>query len=268
MGMSTDIDGLKLIRVADEPIVISGPPDRLQAMLIIENSNAERITLKSMPVDAPDLYDTDGDELEQAHIFGRIDAKHQAKVMVEFPIDSSTAAGSYQVFLRIGDENIPATIVVNEQYELDVEPDTVTLHAASQLTFEQDFTVTNTGNVTLQLGQPLIVPVEGDGGLQYALRTALQKTGEQLKVNKGEARINDVLRTLADQFPGPAHFSWQTTSLEPGESKLLRGHLQLPDNLQANHHYSVMVELYSSAMNFDVFTLQPTDTSQQPPVIK
>jgi len=128
--------------------------------------------------------------------------------------------------------------------------------------------ITNTGNVALQLGQPLIVPVEGDGGLQYALRTALLKTGEQLKVNKGEARVNDVLSTLAHQFPGPAQFSWQATTLEPGESKLIRGYLQLPDNLQANHHYSVMVELYSSAMNFDVFTLQPTDSTQPTPIIK
>jgi hypothetical protein len=269
MGVSTDKDGLSL---ADKevPIIIRGAPDRLQGTVVIQNNNDQRITLKSMPVEASDLKGVHGTALDEVHVFGRINPKTQAKVRVEFPIDPATAAGTYQINLRIGSETFPATIMIDEQYELEVEPDTLTLHAAESLEFEHIFTVTNTGNVPVHLGQSLVVPVTGDGGLEYAISSAFILAAKKLKSSKRETGLNDFLAAVGGQFPGPASFHFQEATLNPGESRTLRGALQLPNNLQANHHYSVSVDLYSSAINFDVFTL-PTASGNdhsKPPVIK
>jgi hypothetical protein len=264
MGKSTNIAGLKLIHDHEKPIFIRGTPDRLQATLQMKNDSESKMTLKSMPIQASKLRSESREPLNEVRVFGRLYPHQQGKVQIEFPIDPTTPPGTYEGTVQVGEQIQAAQIDIDEYFELDVEPDTVTLHIDKTLKFERDFVFTNLGNVAITLGNKFTVPLKTGGGLEYLLQMGLREvcTGKKHKQydplhdRKGSRKpeLSELLCSIADLTAAPARISWENVNLESGETRVVKGSIELPGNMQPNHRYVAELELYSASIILDIYT--------------
>ena len=252
MASKTEAADLKLVRASEAPVRIHGEAGRLHGTLNLRNQGSDRLTLRSIPIQAARLRDRDAAELSTLRAHGRLSPQEQAQVRIDYEIDPATPPGIYEATLMIGGEAQAAEITIAENPELEIEPDTVTLSLAAEPQLTRDFSVTNIGNVELQLGGKFVVPVKSD----CMLETALQRGIAALTAKRAdkELQLSDVLQAVGAQLAGPMTLSWSATTIKPGESKVLAMTIELPDNLQPHAYYYADVELYSSGLRVDIYT--------------
>jgi len=243
---------LKLVRNDKAPVQIHGEQGRLYGTLNLENQSANRLTLRSIPIQAAKLKDKDDAALSALRVHGRLSPKEKGLVRIDYEIDPTTPPGVYAAKLMIGGEELAAEIIIAEIVELDLEPDTITLNLAAQPQLSRELSVTNIGNVDIQLGDRVVVPVKSDCMLETALQRGI--AGLTAKRSTKEIQLRDVLQAIGDQLAGPMTLSWAATTIKPGESKVLNATIELPDNLQPHGYYYAEVELYSGSLRVDIYT--------------
>lgn len=252
MATKAKATDLKLVRADKAPVQIQGEQGRLSGTLNLHNQGPDRLTLRSIPIEAAKLKGKDAATLSVLGVRGRLSPNEKGEVRIDYEIDPTTSPGVYEATLMIGDEEQDVEINIAEVVELEIEPDSVTLNLAAEPQLTRDFSVTNTGNVAIQLGSSLVVPVQSDRMLETALKRGL--TALTAKRSKEEPQLSDVLRAIGEQLPGPMTLSWAATTINPGESKVLNTTIELPDNLQPNAFYYAEVELYSGSVRVDIYT--------------
>ena len=243
---------LKLVRTGQAPVQIHGEQGRLYGTLDLENQSANRLTLRSIPIEAAKLRDKDAAALSSLRVHGRLSPNEKGQVRIDYEIDPTTPPGVYAAKLMIGGEEQAAEINIAEIAELDLEPDTITLNLAAQPQLTRELTVTNIGNVDIQLGDRFVVPVKSDCMLETALQRGI--AGLTAKRSSSELQLRDLLRAVGDQLAGPMSLSWSATTIKPGESRGLSATIGLPDNLQPHSYYYAEVELYSGSIRVDIYT--------------
>ena len=244
---------LKLVRDDQAPVQIHGDAGRLYGTLNLRNQGSNRLTLRSIPIQAATLRDKNAAELSELRVRGRLSPNQQGQVRINYQIDPATPPGVYAATLMIGGEAQAAEINISENAELEIEPDNMTLNlAAKEPGLTRDFSVTNIGNVDIRLGGKLVVPVKSD----CMLETALQRGMDALAAKRSakELQLGDVLQAIAAQLAGPLTLSWSATTIKPGESKVLSTKIELPRNLQPHACYYADVELYSGSVRVDIYT--------------
>lgn len=243
---------LKLVRTDKAPVQIHGEQGRLYGTLNLHNQGSDRLTLRSIPIKAAKLKGKDAAELSALRVRGRLSPNERGRVRIDYEIDPTTPPGVYEATLMIGGEAQAAEINIAEIAELEVEPDTITLNTAAQPRLRRDISVTNVGNVDIQLGDKRVVPVKSDGMLELALQRGIAELTSKRSTN--ELHLRDVLQAVGAQLAGPVTLSWSATTIRPGESKVLDTTIELPDNLQPHTYYYAEVEIYSSSVRVDIYT--------------
>jgi hypothetical protein len=252
MASKTEAADLRLVPQDKAPVQIHGEAGRLYGTLTLLNQGTDLLTLRSIPIRAAKLKDKDAGELNALRVRGRLSPQAQGKVRINYEIDPSTPPGIYKAKLMIGDEEHDADISIAENTEIDIEPDIITLNTAQQPQLTRDLSVTNIGNVNIQLGNKLIVPVKSDCMFESALQRGIATL--TTKRSAKELQLQDVLKAVADQLAGPITLSWSATTIKPGERKVLTTKIKLPENLQPHAYYYAEIELYSSSVRVDIYT--------------
>lgn len=252
MASKTEAADLKLVRDDKAPVRIHGEQGRLYGTLNLQNQGPDRLTLRSIPIQAARLRDKNAIELSELRVRGRLSPNELGQVRINYEIDPATPPGIYEATLMIGGEAQAAEIYIAETVELQIEPDTVTLTLAAEPRLTLDLSVTNIGNVELRLGGKLVVPIKSDAMLETALQSAIAVV--TAKRSAKETQLSDVLQAIGAQLAGPMTLAWSATTIKPGESKVLATTIELPDNLQPHAYYYADVELYSGSMHVDIYT--------------
>ena len=243
---------LKMVSASKAPVQIHGDRGRLYGSLSLQNQTANRLSLKSIPVQASKIRDKDAAEIIALRAHGRLSPNGRGQVSIGYEIDPSTPPGVYKATLLIGDEEQAAEINIAENAELDIVPDTITLNTAAQVKRECEFSVTNLGNVEIQLGDRRIVPLKSDCMLETALRQSILEITSSR--SKSEPALLDMLQVVSEKLPKPIILSWNRTTIKPSESKTLKVKIDVPDNLQAHAYYYADAEFYSSSVRIDIYT--------------
>jgi len=252
MPSKAKVSDLKLVRTDNSPVQIHGEQGRLYGALNLQNQGSDLLTLRSIPIRATKLKDKNAAELSALRVRGRLSPNEKGEVRIDYEIDPTTPPGVYQAKLLIGEEEQAAEINILAIAELEIEPDTITLNTAAQPQHALDLFVTNNGNVDIQLGDRLVVPVKSDSMLETALQRGIGALAA--KRSAKELQLNDLLQAIAAQLAGPMTLSWPATTIKPGESKVLDTTIELPDNLQPHAYYYAEVELYSGSVRVDIYT--------------
>ena len=243
---------LKLVRTDQSPVQIHGEQGRLYGTLNLQNRGTDRLSLRSIPIEAAKIRNKDAVSLSELRVRGRLSPKEQGQVYIDYEIDPTTPPGVYAAKLMIGGESQDAEINIAESAELDMTPDTVVLNLAAQPQLRRDFRVTNIGNVDVQLGDKLVVPVRSDCMLETAIKRGLN--GFTTERSKNELKLSEVLLAIGEQLAGPITLSWTKATIRPGESMIISTKIELPDGLHAHSYYYAEVELYGGSVHIDVYT--------------
>ncbi len=251
MGISANAAELKLVQSDKKPVQIQGEQGRLYGSLYLQNVSDNRLTLKSIPIQTTKIHDQGDMVLSRLRVRGRLNPKEQARVYIDYPIDPATPPGTYKATLLIGGEEQAAEINIAENAELEIAPDSITLNTNFNPNYDPEFTFTNTGNVDVSLGEKIIVPLQSD----RALETALQRGIADLVSGRSTAEIQlkDVLKSVAGYLAGSLTISWKPTILKPGDTRSIKGKIELPANLQPHSYYFAEVELYSGNVRVDIY---------------
>ncbi|MDH5586049.1 MAG: hypothetical protein OEZ05_05415 [Nitrospirota bacterium] len=258
MGRPTNIQGLKLLHDAQQPIIIYGSPGRVQGTLTIQNDSDTKLTVRSIPIQAPKLRSQTLEPLQEIRIFSRMYPSQQSRVTLDFPVDPSTPPGTYQATVLIGDQSQPVQIRISESVELEVEPDIVTVSEKDQKRFEREFVVTNVGNVPMSVGEKWVAALQGSEGMGsqvvQSMKAICQKKQDEGSPSREEGSVQEMLCLVANQQPGPVTLTWKNLTLAPGETQVMKGVIELPDGLQPHRHYFAEFELFSASLLVDIYT--------------
>ena len=252
MGISANAAELKFVQTDKKPVQIQGEQGRLYGSLYLQNVSDNRLTLKSIQIQTTKIRDQGDVALSQLRVRGRLNPKEQGRVSIDYQIDPATPPGIYKATLLIGSEEQAAEINIAEHSELEIAPDTITLNSNFNPNYSPEFTITNTGNVDVSLGEKIVVPLKSD----QALETALQRGIADLvsKNSTAEIQLKDVLKSVAGHLAGPLTISWEPTILKPGDTRSIRGTIELPPKLQPHSYYFAEVELYSGGVRVDIYS--------------
>jgi len=246
--------GLKLLAKGQGPVLISGAPGRLHGSVAFQNGTEDRVTLKSMSIQAPKLRDLALTPLDAVPILGRLAPNASANVEFEFAIDPATPPGEYSATINIGGEQHNARIKVDDHVELELQPDTITLFAADKTEFECEVQLANVGNVALPLSgnwDAVLVPSEGAEGM---LLRAFAGLVDGKKEDKARASLDEILFACSRQCPGLARIRWDDDRLGAGEVRRVTAKVKLPDDLPRDRHFVARLNLYSAELRIDIYT--------------
>jgi hypothetical protein len=243
---------LKLLPDSKAPLILRASQGRLYGTLNLRNTGDNQISAKSISIQAQDILKIDNTELNILHLRGRVPARDQRQVRVEYQINPTTPPGIYKAKLQLGDEEQAAEIHVEKNVELDITPAEVILQRTENPQLSQEFQFTNTGNVDIHLADKFIIPIKSDAMLETALQRGIESLTSSR--SKKEPQLSDVLQAIGKQLAGPMTLSWRKLSIKPGETKTIKTKIELPDNLQPNSRYYSELELYSGSVLIEIYT--------------
>lgn len=252
MGISTTIAGLELARKGKEPIRINGVPGSLAGNIHLQNTTESKLTLKSMPLEAPKLQDEAFQPLNEIRIAARLYPGQQGNIHFEFPVAANTPPGLYEAELQVGSQTQAAQIRINPFLEITLIPDEITLYTKGKNQFEIEFEVTNSGNMQVNMGDILRAPLQEESGLEAQLQKALMEACDEDDDNS--VPLDKLLCSMSEQQPGELTMNWDNSLLDPGKSLIFKSIIELPDDLPLNRHYFAEVEILSESLQIDIYT--------------
>ena len=252
MGISTAIAGLELASESKEPIRITGVPGLLHGSVHLQNTTDSKLTLKSLLLEAPALRNEALQPLREVNISARLYPGEQGNIHFEFPVAASTPPGVYEAEIQVGNQTRTVQIQINPFVEISLSPDEITLYTEGNNQFEMEFSVTNEGNIPVNMGNEFTAFLQTESGLEGQLQRALSVACNDK--DEDSDPLKTVLCSLAQQQLGEITMSWDNSSLKPGETLSLKSSIELPDNLPPNRYYFAEVEILSENLQVDIYT--------------
>ena len=261
MGISTAIAGLELTQNGKRgnkgPIRFNGVPGSLEGNIQLKNTTESKLTLNSMPLEAPKLQDEAFQPLSEVRIAARLYPGQQDNVHIEFSVAANTPPGTYEAVLQVGNHTQAAQIQINPFIEITLTPDEITLYTEGKNRFEIEFEVTNNGNIPVNMGDMLSAPLQTESGLEAQMQKALLELCDDLDSldsDKQSSLLNKLLCSLSKQQAGKITMNWDNSPLDPGETLTFKSTIELPDDLPLNRHYLAEVEILSESLEVDIYT--------------
>ena len=146
----------------------------------------------------------------------------------------STPPGTYEGSAEIEGRTVPIVAEVEARPLAQAEPRRIVLEAAPGETATVDVTLVNTGNVPLDLSEPVTFCLFDGRGLEHAAWAALSA-----EPPKGKQRLDVFLDDLAESHGGLVTVKPENgKAIAAGESRALRLTLRFSDRLRPGKRYA------------------------------
>lgn len=215
-------------RTRPEPIRFRGAPDAVEGLARLAPSAPGAATL---------ALETPGRRAQ-----GRIEPVElqtepagPAATWLRFALPPTTAPGSYEGTVQIGEERIPVTVEVQPQPELDVAPSAIALRAEPGGEATVDLVLANRGNVPVELRRAYAFDLLGRNALEEAVHAALRGS-----VERGADRFERFADELAARHGGQVRVALEEGAgrLDPGDARPVSALFRLPDELEPAATYT------------------------------
>ena len=242
------------------PFFFSGRPPFLRGTVGLINHSEERVRVRSLVLGGAGLApyrERDGGSPRAAappalevRPSRQMRPLEEARVAAYVRIDRFTPPGEYEARLRLGDQEAPAVVFVQESHRVDLVPDRITLSASAGQTVVRRVAVTNEGNVPFSTRRAALAPLEALGALHRSLAVALTEAGHE-----GHGKFLDrFVRELADHEVAPAKVKLDVSDQEiaPGETKVVEVSIRLPAELRRRRSYTSRIRFAAKSLVVEV----------------
>jgi hypothetical protein len=183
-----------IVSRGDGPLVLSGPPRRLTAMVDFHNRSDVLLVLRDAA-----LRDRSGalaTGLVRQSIRPLVLRPHQERRLpLTVSVTRTTAPGEYHAELEFGGRSHPVVLNVSEVFALSLRPQSVVVFNRPGQTQRKRIVVTNEGNISVAIDEIADVDLEDDMLSQTLARVAIEPWNER----PGEKPIEK----LKEGFEGP-----------------------------------------------------------------
>jgi len=216
------------------PVVFIGAPSDCRAAVAVRNESDRRVKLRHLVVQVPELAPAQA-EL-RSRVRGRLEPRRETTCRARLQLDPTTPPGTYAATVRSGEGETEAEIRILESPRGRMTPRRLELRGRSGETLERSVLCENRGNVPFELPSATRVAVEEQSWLGGAAVTTLRSfEGEGL-----QELMDAVVRRATETLPGPLEIRIEhdgETECSPGESRVLRLRLTLPEDLRLGRRY-------------------------------
>ncbi|MEO6527937.1 MAG: hypothetical protein ABIP93_15060 [Gemmatimonadaceae bacterium] len=207
----------------EKEIALAGPPRNVTGLFPFDVS---RSTIVPMSLRA-------GNEAAVYRAVVRSAGRSLGELRLRLPLD--TPPGKYAGESMIGGEMRRVMVDVLAEMRINVRPKISNVSASVAGSAELTLTVTNEGNVPLDVPKADTFDLDDATGKDRALGKSLRAP-----LTQGERRVDRFFEELREQHGGEARVTIRVGAgrLEPGQTRELRCLLQLPDTAKEGRSYS------------------------------
>jgi sorbitol-specific phosphotransferase system component IIA len=249
----------------DEPIVLVGPPDRLQGELRLHNPGEEKLILRDARLRAqqPEKARAGTSALPELALRRIILRRGETRsVPFRVPADPHTPPGEYRGQFEVAGRTREVVMHITEMIRLEISPDQVLVENWPGETLRKQVVFTNGGNVPLVIGDIGPVVLDDTVFVCRTNRAAIAEVGD--RVEKLDDYISELARqakiALAQMGHLRVHFAGGQLRLEPGEVRLVDLEIRVPDGLDPRTRYVGSAAIYDTNLDFLI-----TPTHAPPP---
>jgi hypothetical protein len=249
-GLISQPPAIEFAGPEDARLFFSGPPRRLTGSIPLINTAESRQNLRSLEVNGGDLMGSARTPLRDFPFTVRLSAGEQASVRGVIALDSRTPPGSYEIEVRIGSRNVPATVHVSEVVDLIAHPGSLTILAGSESSYTREVTVHNAGNIPLLSGTRCETPIFDSFDPVTSMLVGLHKSDRK----SNETMVKAVLDEWAELQAGTLVITRDPLVLRPGQTEVVDLEFQLPPELKPLRHYKASLQLYNAVLNVEIYS--------------
>lgn len=221
---------------------------RAQGSVTIKNPGKERVKIRSLDVNAPSLRDVSGQPLRQVQVLARLKPGDAQQCTVDFEVDPTLAAGTYEGELVCGKMlKQPFILHVIEKIDITFYPDRLVIHGEPSQQLDKELIISNQGNVSVKFNRQHTIMLSEVGEVSRVVGSTLHREAKAGAMNVldtfvtklQEAVVRPMTLTFADESP----------EINPGETKKFQIHIHLPSNLKAKRSYRGRISLYNKTLS-------------------
>jgi hypothetical protein len=248
---------VKLMRNADEPLVLVGPPRGVRGEFHLQNPTGEKVIVhepRFMPAAPATRAKAAVATLPDPQLVMRriIMRPGQARpIPVSLTLPSHTPPGTYYAQLDINGQQRTVVMHVTEEVSLTIDPEEIVLPHAPGEKIRKRVIFTNDGNTPVNIRSLGTVILDDELLHCRALRAALVEAGDTTE------GVDDFFVVLARRYKKLLEtlilkVQNQAVTLEPGDTQAIELTITLPEKLDARTRYSGIAAISTSNLTFTI----------------
>ncbi len=203
-------------------ITLSGPPRNTTG--VVGETGSQRVVRVELKLPG-------GPSIQKAYV--RAGASGRREIQLQLPND--TPPSTYRGEAQVGDATVPVVVHVAPVQQVRVEPRMTPVAAEPGGRAEFEVTISNEGNVPLQIPGEVSLDLDDDEGQDLALGRALRAT-----LKEGEHRVDRFFEELRQSHGGLGRVMMLKGAgpLDAGDTRTLRCRLEVPMTAEPGRSYS------------------------------
>lgn len=231
--------------LANGPYFFSGTPGECRGELTLVNVSDNKIKVRALVTQPPDRKRKDLGGLIpfRINLAARVPPHSEVRTQAALQLPLDTEPGHYQAIVHCGKHKAPLEIEVLPHRELIIAPTHIRLRGAVGETLSCNLTITNLGNVPVELGDVAMIWLRERDWIGRTLVYSLRETTE---TDTYEDFANRFLHDLRRAIITPARISLKPklkASLAAGTTLERKLSITLPNGLKKGRHYLGFIKI-------------------------
>lgn len=241
--------------LAKESGIFYGTPGECRGELTFINTSNSKIKVRSLHTQEATKKRKGCHSLKPTEIslFARVEPNSESKVMAALKLPTNTAPGQYQASLIYGKEQCPIDITIIEHHEILISPSHIRLKGASGDKISCQLSITNLGNVALELGDVGMIWLREYDWIGRTVVYALREINED---DSYEDFGNKLLQTFRNDIIPPARIEFESAkivAIAAGETLVRNLTLTLPTSLMKGRRYAGFIKINENRIWLEVY---------------
>lgn len=243
---------------AERPLVLVGPPGRLQGRFQVQNAGDRKAVIRQPMLKGLAVAATGrrrrgiaptADVVTLRRIIVR--AGQTRDVPLSLALSPSTAPGTYEAALDVDGDERPVILHVTEHVALAMSPDHLVVPNRPGEKIHKQVVFGNEGNVPVAVRAIGAVVLDDELAHCRSLRGALADVGDTME------KLDDFIAALGRRYKQvyetqALRVQNERVTLEPGETRAIDLTITLPDRIDPRARYSGYAAISTAALTFTV----------------
>ena len=237
------------LHVANEEIILNGPPNDMRGHILIRNTQAEPLRVRTLPMVHDKKAAAMMNQSAQLRVSGRLDPGEEKLTSLFLQLRRDTPPGIYESSLLVGGHSRKLKMVVQSHISIDISPKNFSFQDSSPgKVHTAQFTLTNLGNIPFQVPEVKHIATLDMDFLCRSFGFALREKGAEGYIPTMDQITRNIQGSLPDWSSAKVKEIGKT--LAPGESMVIHLDIILPANSDPKKDYSGDMRFWDKDISF------------------
>jgi len=251
MKIITDLKASAGIKMPQESIIFTGPPDLLTGEVIFENKSGDDFHLSKLPLVHEKIKDLSELHFDAFQVNSDLNAGQRLLQSVRISLDPHTPPAVHEMEVLIGGIRKKIKMIIQPNVSVEVTPEEITLMGTDPgISHHTDIQVSNNGNVPVDLPSGEYNTELPGKSILRCLETAVRETSGKTATETMEAFFGNVRHEMESGVK--IVFEKSGMSLKPGESATIGLVITLPVKADRREIYEGSVSILNDRLSYKI----------------